>query len=205
MNLTKLFKTQKGLDAKIVYQKVLEGRDLLPEKILALQVELGELANEWRGFKFWSEDVEPRTLCSYCKGTGHCHYTGFANPMEPCGECNGYPHANNPLLVEYVDCLHFILSIGIELAMDKESFAAHEEYAEIAKGLGVNKLLIGLMSSPVDLINGRKNKSETRFLYADIILGFTVLGQLLGFTTDQIEQAYYDKNKVNHERQANGY
>lgn len=58
MNLIKLFEMQKVLDDRIVREKRLEGRDTLPEKILALQVELGECANEWRGFKFWSEDRE---------------------------------------------------------------------------------------------------------------------------------------------------
>lgn len=35
---------------------------------------------------------------------------------------------------------------------------------------------------------------------------FVGLGEKhLGFTWNQIEQAYLDKNKINHERQANGY
>lgn len=62
MNLYKLFKIQAKLDEKIVKEKGLEGQDLLDKKILALQVELGELANEWRGFKFWSNDQKPRTV-----------------------------------------------------------------------------------------------------------------------------------------------
>ena len=60
MNLTKLYEMQKLLDQRIVEQHGLEGQDLLPQKILALQVELGECANEWRGFKFWSKDRKPR-------------------------------------------------------------------------------------------------------------------------------------------------
>lgn len=34
---------------------------------------------------------------------------------------------------------------------------------------------------------------------------FLGLGEMLGFTWDEIEQAYYAKNKENHERQNNGY
>nr|QRZ17780.1 dUTP diphosphatase [Virgibacillus sp. AGTR] len=56
MNLNKLFPIQKELDTRIEREKGLEGQNLLDKKILALQVELGELANEWRGFKFWSKD-----------------------------------------------------------------------------------------------------------------------------------------------------
>src|SRR5690554_4670233 len=71
MNLTKLFELQRKLDEHIIKEKGLEGEDLLPKKILALQVELGELANEWRGFKFWSEDQEPN-IRDLPKGTCTC-------------------------------------------------------------------------------------------------------------------------------------
>ncbi|MEK3888088.1 dUTPase [Bacillus sp. FSL K6-3431] len=50
-----MFETQKVLDDRIVKEKGLEGQDLLDKKILALQVELGEMANELPVvFKFWS-------------------------------------------------------------------------------------------------------------------------------------------------------
>src|SRR5690625_3278853 len=91
MNLAKLFEAQKELDERIVAEKGLEGQDLLDKKILALLVELGELAQNWRGFKFWSNDQEPRTELWDDRLRFH-----------------------NPLLEEYVDCLHFILSIGNE-------------------------------------------------------------------------------------------
>ena len=41
--------------------------------------------------------------------------------------------------------------------------------------------------------------------YQDVFECFASLGALLGFTDEQIEQAYYDKNKINHERQSDGY
>jgi dimeric dUTPase (all-alpha-NTP-PPase superfamily) len=31
------------------------------------------------------------------------------------------------------------------------------------------------------------------------------LGEMLGFTEEQIEQAYFEKNKINHQRQEVGY
>src|SRR5690606_25251306 len=96
----------------------------LAKKILALQVELGELANEWRGFKFWSKDQEPRTkvkkVCETCGGERYILISesfGF----DKCSDCDGKGDfgETNPLLEEYVDCLHFILSIGLELGMDE--------------------------------------------------------------------------------------
>lgn len=54
--------------------------------MLALLVEIGELANETRCFKYWSN--------------------------KPASE-------REVILEEYVDGLHFILSIGIDLGIDK--------------------------------------------------------------------------------------
>src|SRR5690625_34078 len=118
MNLTKLFKTQAVLDKRIVEEKQLQGQELLDKKILALQVELGELANEWRGFKFWSEDQEPTTefYCEYCDGTEELSVYDFSGELVdiPCFICEEVSSNKNPLLEEYVDSLHFILSIGNE-------------------------------------------------------------------------------------------
>ncbi|OQP13166.1 dUTP diphosphatase [Geobacillus thermoleovorans] len=55
MNLQKLFELQRQLDEHIEQQHPQqEGEDRLAKKILALLVEIGELANETRCFKFWS-------------------------------------------------------------------------------------------------------------------------------------------------------
>lgn len=43
---------------KIIKQHRLQGQSLLDNFILALQVELAELANAWRGFKHWSLNTE---------------------------------------------------------------------------------------------------------------------------------------------------
>src|SRR5690625_7690129 len=132
MNLSKLFPIQKKLDERIVKEKGLEGQDLLPEKILALQVELGELANEWRGFKFWSENQASNVrvlevawgkaphlyMCQECNGEFHVEE---ANELSyKCDLCMSKLLAvvvKNTLLEEYVDCLHFILSIRNEIKL----------------------------------------------------------------------------------------
>src|SRR5690625_2546043 len=111
MNLSKLFKIQKQLDERIVKEKGLEGQDLLDKKILALQVELGELAQNWRGFKYWSNDQDPRIKdykqmrCKWCNGSGD-DGTGVCPDCRSSGDVY---KEYNPLLEEYVDCLHFIL------------------------------------------------------------------------------------------------
>ncbi|MCL9634641.1 dUTP diphosphatase [Bacillus zanthoxyli] len=186
MNLTKLFDMQHMLDQRITDKHPeLKETDNLSWKILALQVELGECANEWRGFKKWSTDQRPKLLAS----------RQTANMPEP--------EYFNPLLEEYVDCLHFILSIGLELS---EEWVIEENYevyryvkdawnveSTIEQFLVVNKEL-AYFSIDYDVIH-----------YVELVSQFLGLGEMLGFTWKQIEKAYLDKNKVNHQRQANGY
>lgn len=97
LTLNQMYEMQKVLDARIIKEKDLEGVDLLPNTVLALQVEIGELANEWRGFKHWSNDQEPRR---------EKYSIAFANPGGP------FEYVTYPLIEEYVDCLHFFLSIA---------------------------------------------------------------------------------------------
>lgn len=184
MNLVKLFETQKALDERIVKGKGLEGQNLLSQKILALQVELAECANEWRGFKFWSEDREPRTVELTAKSElGHTWGT-----------------SRNPLLEEYVDCLHFILSIGIELSLE-------DIYTFPMKSNDkVTYTFSRLMCKAHWLIDHKKeDPAETEKSYGALFSVFVGLGELLGFTWEQIETAYYTKNKINHSRQENNY
>lgn len=210
MDLNKLFETQAKLDAHIVEEKELQGQDLLDKKILALQVELGELANEWRGFKFWSENQRSNTEqwveCSACDGTGDLNYEMVQEEAEGCGgheyidceECDssGTSHMVNPLLEEYVDCLHFVLSIGNEMEF------SHLVLDHKAREKEITRLFIQLNLGAATLLFFEGNHEKN---YKVMVGQFVKLGELLGFTWEQIEQAYFMKNKVNHERQANGY
>jgi dimeric dUTPase (all-alpha-NTP-PPase superfamily) len=53
MNLEKLYEFQSMLDKGMQDRLDIQGKPLLTRKILALQVKLGELANETQCFKFW--------------------------------------------------------------------------------------------------------------------------------------------------------
>ncbi|GIN13176.1 hypothetical protein J26TS2_30430 [Shouchella clausii] len=184
MNLTKLFEIQKELDRKIIEKKGLEGRDLLPERILALQVELGECANEWRGFKFWSEDREPRTKIA----------KPFANDMRG----DGYIY-QNPLLEEYVDCLHFILSIGLEVGVTANKFISFKLDSITDQFIELNYQIYRVKQL------SEWSKQRARLDWVMLFDLFMGLGEMLGFSPGEIEDAYLAKNEVNHERQVNGY
>lgn len=200
MNLQKLFELQKQLDEHI--EKIhprQEGEDRLAKKILALQVELAECAQESRCFKYWSHNQEPRLKgykeikCKWCNGSGD-----DGSGVCPDCKCEGYVYKEyNPLLEEYVDCLHFILSIGLELNIPV-IYGTETKWDELTSDEtditqqfllvfeNVNKLV-----HPIDWIN----------LFEE----FYILGKMLGFTWEQIEQAYLNKNNINHQRQESGY
>lgn len=161
MNLHELFQMQNTLDKRIELEHNLKGIPLLLKKILSLQVELGELANETRCFKFWSTKD---------------------------------PSSNDVILEEYVDCLHFILSIGIEKNFEditlNTKYITYELYEQF----------LNLYINISDFIN-----SSSIDNYKSIFQNFLSLGKNLGFSEEDIENAYLYKNNINHERQDNGY
>jgi len=176
MNLQKLFETQKVLRDRIGYN----GEDRFEKLILALLVEIGECANEWRGFKFWSKDQEPRTKVQW----------DYSLDDEPI--------FRNLLLEEYVDGLHFVLEIGLEHGYDID-LRNQETFPEASKRETITKQFTKLFS----IKWGRDIGYQNNYMQGlELYIG---LGEMLGFTWEEIETAYFDKNKVNHERQNTGY
>ena len=161
MKISELFNIQKQLDDKILKEHGLEETNLLQPKTLALLVELGELANETRCFKYWSK-----------KG----------------------PSENEVILEEYVDCLHFILSIGL-----------HEGYSAIEPEQRVATQHETALFLEIYRITNQLQEESTLEGYLALFEVFLSLGEKLGFAWEEIYTAYLKKNAVNHQRQANGY
>lgn len=195
-----LYPVQRKLDVKIIKEHGLEGKDNLPWKILAFQVEAGECANEWRVFKKWSNDQKPRIekveVCPGCGGNG----TPYGIPIETgidCEKCDGSGlKVSFPLKEEYVDGLHFVLSIGIELGFDEKVLAF--EQVSLCENIE-NQFIWANIKAGALLIN--RTLSE----YSKLVSTYLGLGDMLGFSWEDIVEAYLEKNKINHERQANGY
>ncbi|MFF2179392.1 dUTP diphosphatase [Lysinibacillus sp. NPDC058147] len=222
MNITKLFETQAALDEHIMQEHPeLRGQNNLDWKLLALQVELGECANEWRGFKKWSKDQEPRTkvvrFCPLCDGSGDENYERYVDDLEcgctheymKCEDCDGTGKIGeySPLLEEYVDCLSFKLTIGLEIGAHKwmklsEYPTAHENGGITLQFLDVHSKSLKVVE---EIIRMESAPSEIRDLFTQAFESFLQLGAKLGFTWDEVETAYYEKNKINHTRQENGY
>jgi dimeric dUTPase (all-alpha-NTP-PPase superfamily) len=198
INLQPLFEKQRQLDEYIVKTKGLEGQDLLPNKILALQVELGELANEWRGFKHWSDNREPRTAVEY--ECGNCDGSGMMVSESDCGVCNGEGYiVKNRVLEEYVDCLHFILSIGLELGVPEVYVVEFERPFDPDEGDPVHQFMMLFSLAPVEHPHSHPGD------WFPLAEQFIALGEMLGFTWEEIEAAYNAKWQENIRRQQTGY
>lgn len=191
MNLVKLFDMQRQLDAHIEKEHPRqEGEDRLAKKILALQVELGELANENRCFKYWSNDQKPRTNHRFSHmDTGRHEHGSWSVPVYKDGQ-----------LEEYVDCLHFILSIGLELGIKNIPVGNVPRYQTLTEGfLDLFKQVSVLATIP------KEDVKVQRVHYSILLDMFVDLGEMLGYTWEQIEEAYMQKNAENHARQERGY
>src|SRR5690625_3129065 len=197
MNLNPLFAKQKQLDDYIVKEKELEDVDLLPRKTVALICELYECINEARFFKFWSEDTKPNVrYCHACNGHG-VFDTGLVEEgmpyRESCGYCQGTGIEHNPLLEEYIDTIHFTLSIANDLGV-------HEHKYIKTSPTDLNDLVLGITNLATIIPIG-KEKHQVESLINNII----TLGYQLGFDEKAVIEAYHEKNKENYARQKVGY
>ncbi len=173
MKLEKLFNIQRVLDERIEMEyPPVDGEDRFQKKILALQVELAETANEWLGFKFWSNNQKPNVI-QYDQG-GTLHY---------------------PLLEEFVDGLHFILSIGVD---------HHNEYIENYDYQPVKRTDVDTIEERFSYLMSDVNAVNNSYDYICCFNNFIELGQALGFTWEQVTEAYIRKNSINHARQDSG-
>jgi dimeric dUTPase (all-alpha-NTP-PPase superfamily) len=175
--LVELFKMQNVLRDHIGY----EGEDKKEKMLLALLVEIGECANEWRGFKYWSKKNKPVT-----------------DNWRVGNDLNVERY--NPLKEEYVDGLHFVLDYGLEMGMEPErlDIRNYGPDGSITKAfLVLSEIVIGLRT--------QKNNTFFKMHYEFLLSHYLLLGEMLGFSDDDIFNAYVEKNKVNHQRQDNGY
>lgn len=161
MDWEKLFSMQQQLDQHIEEKHPIGKEKLFESKYLALLVELGELANETRCFKFWSTKS---------------------------------PSHKDIILEEYVDGLHFILSLGIEKGFRYES-------SDNDPSTGTATDQFNFLFSQCVLFH----EDSTHTNYTNLFRSFLQLGSILGFDEEAIMDAYKKKNDKNYLRQEQGY
>lgn len=159
-NLLELKEKQKQLDSYIHELHDVTYETTLKRRILAFLVELGELANETRCFKFWS-----------LKG----------------------PSSDDVIFEEYIDGVHFILSIGIAINYD------FNQNIEVKEN---NLSLVDQFFKVYQLASNFDNSAKS---YKSFVSEFLNLGVKLGLTKEKLDEYYQKKWLINFERQNNKY
>lgn len=157
---------QRELDHTIETKNNLQDEDLFERKVFAFVVEVAELANETRCFKFWSQ-----------KG----------------------PSKKEILLEEYVDGIHFLLSLGIEKKLDSIE-SELEKVKEEPKNLNLTSHFIKVNEEALAFFH-----NPTREAYLKLFYTYLQLASFLDFSLIEVEEAYFAKNKVNYQRQESNY
>lgn len=189
-SILELCEMQNVLDDRIISEKGIQwsAEDRFQNTLVSLIVELGEFYNETRVFKVWSEDQKPR----YEKH--HIHV-------------NGEFSITYPLLEEFVDCVHFFLSlanqkgwqetINIEMTIYEKSGSRPVRNFDFLMTIKHLMRLVGEQLRPDSEIELGFRLAWEQFL----ILGMAEFG----FTWEQIVEAYKAKNEKNHIRQDTNY
>ncbi|WP_163970182.1 dUTP diphosphatase [Oceanobacillus halotolerans] len=157
-----LFTIQEQLDKFIEENHNLQEDDLFDKKYLSLLVEIGELANETRCFKFWS--TKPKS-------------------------------EKEVILEEYVDGIHFLLSLGLEKGF---------RYTKTDHDLKISTNLTDQFNIVFANCTQFKENPMQKY-YEKLFTEYVALGVLLGFDEHAIRDAYLKKNEVNYQRQQQGY
>lgn len=160
MELQQLFEMQRELD-QFIEETQQVTRDVFQEKGLALLVELAELANETRCFKFWST-----------KGSSE----------------------RSVILEEFVDSIHFLLSLGNMRGYSIEQWPLIEQNMDLTIAfIRTNNAIGSFVDSP------------TKEGYIAIWEHYSTIAYNLEFSLGDIIRAYIAKNEKNYERQRTGY
>lgn len=98
------------------------------------------------------------------------------------------------ILEEFSDVIHFLLTIGLDLQQPFLSFYDEDS------NLDLTALFLSVYS---DANTIRITKS--RFVYIRLYNTLMQIGKKLGFSEKDIYDSYLAKNKINHQRQDDGY
>lgn len=161
IELKQLYELQGGLDRKIAEIHHTTYESTKDDRLMALIVEIGELANETRCFKYWS---------------------------------NKGPSPRAVLLDEYADGLHFLLSLGLPLNVSKTN------YEIVKSNLPLTRQFHLLYKAAVELV-----ESYDINHYTNAYQIFLNLIPSLGFSVEEVVNAYKAKLDVNYQRQNTNY
>ena len=101
-------------------------------------------------------------------------------------------------LVEYVDGLHFVLEVGLELGVKDTVYLPLSIKSNTSTDLTTQFILINNTATELLLDTNLEQ-------YKILVYEYLALGEMIGFSWEQIQSAYFSKNYINHQRQDAGY
>ena len=204
MNFKKLQAMQAKLDEAILADKApMTAEERFNKTLVALSVEIAEVANCAEHFKFWKNNkgkidhdrfIMTPSVVSIVNNLIEDDYLDN-NTMQYVTEEQAH---RLTLIEECSDALHFILSLANQTDFEINGIGTHFKIAEDADNLEKNFLFLNHM---IGLAVFEHFHSDLEMI---IDVFFIYINQL-GISQQELEQAYYDKNKINYERLENGY
>ena len=168
------------------------------KKLLETQKALDDRIRKEKGLE--GQDLTANTFLALLVELGE-----MANEWNVWKHWKENPRPKSGLLEEYVDAIHFFLS----LALQKGWLELDLNY-ETIKGIRAKKhsieldLLDVILEIYDSICDARFKNSEEDFYFAlDLFFSLGIIG--FDFELEQIEEAYYKKNQINHQRQEDGY
>lgn len=214
MNFKKLQAMQLELDNSILSAKPqMTAEERFNKTLVALSVEVAEVANCAEHFKFWKDNKGKIDRDKYQHwaevGTNKEWYEYYDEDGSTIKISAEQAHKLT-LVEEASDCLHFILSLANQLEVELSSeenlklldkivivngaftYSIENEY------LGLNCEIVNM-----DYLSSMLIVDDSKILK---VLGtFLMYTSRLGITTQELEQAYYEKNEENYRRLREGY
>ena len=165
-----------SLQKRLLKEINYEKQDVVDKLILGMQVEVAECAYEEKSFKFWSRNNQSRTEAMRDDGAKY-----------------------NPMLEEYIDGLHILLAIGIHTGFAQSLENGFDTSLQRFEDSLTNQF------NRVGMAIGAFHMLRKQNAYDLLVAWYMGLGELLGFSWEQMIQAYKEKNEINVRRQHEGY
>lgn len=194
MNFKKLQEMQRALDDAILKEKhEMTAEERFEKTCVALSVEIAELANTAEHFKFWKENKGKIEKDRFVKVGLLPGENIFLLHDTISGSVVSVKQAHELTIAEEAsDCLHFILSLANQLGWSLT--IDHNPTKKLD-----NRYL--LLQKLIDDIDFQRSGCEVQ-VFMDNFMGYI---SRLGIDTQELEQAYYDKNEINYQRLREGY
>ena len=199
MNFEKLQAMQKELDNAILSEKAeMTVEERFNKTLVALSVEVSEIANCSEHFKFWKDNkgkVDEKRFyeCKSPFSSDIYYFDRLGNNNEKLTRQQAHKLT---LVEECSDALHFILSLANQLDYEIERIGIHFSKEDDDSSKEENLLFLNYSIG---------NLGESEVNLEMLIDVFFIYISQLGITAEELEQAYYDKNEINYKRLSEGY